>query len=56
MGFLDKLRGKKDKVTNEVKEQATTRTTTTSNQQHSGAPSSGKRIKRYTSEGKPIYE
>ena len=55
MGFLDKLRGKKDKVTNEVKEQAT-KTTTTSNQQNSGASSSGKRIKRYTSEGKPIYE
>jgi hypothetical protein len=56
MGFLDKLRGKKDKVTNEVKEQATKTTTTTTNQQNSGAPSSGKRIKRYTSEGKPIYE
>jgi hypothetical protein len=55
MGFLDKLRARKDKATNEVKEQATT-TTTTTNQQNSGASSSGKRVKKYTSEGKPIYE
>ena len=55
MGFLDKLLGKKDKVADEVKEKAT-KTTTTTNQQSSEAPPTGKRVKRYTSEGKPIYE
>jgi hypothetical protein len=49
MGFLDKLRGKKDQAQKEttVKDEpapADTGTTT------------GRRIKKYTSEGKPVYE
>ena len=52
MGFLDKLRGKKDQVVDEVKEKTTPQPTRPTNQE----TPSGKRIKRYTSEGKPVYE
>jgi hypothetical protein len=57
MGFLDKLKRKKERVVEEVKEQTTPEHTTNTNPASSEqAPSPGKRIKRYTSEGKPIYE
>jgi hypothetical protein len=49
MGFLDKLRGKKDQAQKEtaIKDEpaATDKATTT-----------GRKIKKYTSEGKPVYE
>jgi len=48
MGFLDKLRGKKNDVVGEIKNA----TDETRNEQ----PPSGKRVKKYTSEGKPVYE
>jgi len=49
MGFLDKLRGKKDQA---MKETA---------MKDEPAPAdkgtaAGRRIKRYTSEGKPVYD
>ena len=54
MGLLDKLRRKKDETVEKVKEQTTTpQPTHTTNAE---PPPPGKRIKRYTSEGKPIYE
>lgn len=49
MGFLDKLRGKKDQVVKETgmkDEPAPADKATTT----------GRRIKRYTSEGKPVYD
>jgi len=52
MGFLDKLRHKKDETMETVKEQTTPQPTHPTNAQ----PPPDKRIKRYTSEGKPIYE
>jgi hypothetical protein len=50
MGFLDKLKRKKDQVVEEVKEQTSEKPT------GQVSPPPGKRVKRYTSEGKPIYE
>jgi hypothetical protein len=47
MGFLDKLRGKKVEVKEKPQQD-------TSTKQESPPP--GRRIKKYTSEGKPIYE
>ena len=52
MGFLDKLSRKKDKTIEKVKEQTTPQPTHPTN----APPPPGKRIKRYTSEGKPVYE
>jgi hypothetical protein len=52
MGFLDKLRRKKDETVEKVKEQTTPQPTHPTN----APPPPGKRIKRYTSEGKPVYE
>jgi len=49
MGFLDKFRRKSDDTVKKVKEE------TTSEPTKQQAPS-GQRIKKYTSEGKPIYE
>jgi hypothetical protein len=49
MGFLDKFRRKTDKAVEKVEEQ------TTSDASKQQAPP-GKRIKKYTSDGKPIYE
>jgi hypothetical protein len=49
MGFLDKFRRKTDQAVKKVEEQ------TTSDASKQQAPP-GKRIKKYTSEGKPIYE
>jgi len=46
MGFLDKLRGKKDQVVEEIKEHTAEET------RNEQAPSE----KRYTSEGKPVYK
>jgi hypothetical protein len=48
MGFLDKLRGKKDQIQKEVvkDEPAPSEKQTTA----------GRKIKRYTSEGKPVYD
>lgn len=48
MGFLDKLRGKKTEPTPEKQSNST------SAPSNNAAP--GKRVKKYTSEGKPIYE
>ena len=49
MGFLDKFRKKNEQPSNTQ--------TSASNQKDSSQPSTtGKRIKKYTSEGKPIYE
>jgi hypothetical protein len=50
MGFLDKLRGKKDQTQKE---------TTVKDEPGAAADkgtTSGRRIKRYTSEGKPVYD
>ena len=52
MGFLDKLRRKKEQTVTKVKEQTTPQPTHPTN----ALPPPGKRIKGYTSEGKPIYE
>ena len=52
MGFLDKLRRKKDETVEKVKEQTTPQPTHSSN----APPPPGRKIKRYTSEGKPVYE
>lgn len=52
MGFLDKLRRKKDQTVEKVKEQTTPQPTHPTN----APPPPGKKIKRYTSDGKPVYE
>ncbi|HZB98912.1 MAG TPA: hypothetical protein VE226_02790 [Nitrososphaeraceae archaeon] len=52
MGFLDKLRRKKDQTVEKVKDQTTPQPTRPTN----APPPPGKKIKGYTSEGKPIYE
>ena len=52
MGLLDKLRRKKDETVEKVKEQTTPQPTHPTNAE----PPPGRRIKKYTSEGKPIYE
>jgi hypothetical protein len=52
MGLIDKLRRKKDETVEKVKEQTTAEPTHSTNAE----PPPGRRIKRYTSEGKPIYE
>jgi hypothetical protein len=52
MGLLDKLRHKKEETVEKVKEQTTPQPTHPTNAE----PPPGKRIKKYTSEGKPIYE
>ncbi len=52
MGFLDKLRRKKDQTVEKVKDQTTPQPTHPTN----APPPPGKKIKGYTSEGKPIYE
>jgi hypothetical protein len=52
MGFLDKLRRKKDETIGKVKEQ-------TKHQPYhpeNAESSSGRRIKGYDSDGKPVYE
>ena len=46
MGFLDKLRGKKQ---NQPAKEETQK-------EHSSGQQQGKRIKKYTSDGKPVYE
>jgi hypothetical protein len=57
MGFLDKLRGKKDSSSvKEIKDRQQQQQQSTTGQQETAAAPSGRRIKRYTSEGKPIYE
>lgn len=53
MGFLDKLRRKKDKTVEKVKEQTKHQPYHPENAEPS---SSDRRIKGYDSEGKPIYE
>jgi hypothetical protein len=52
MGLLHKLRRKKDETVEKVKEQTTPQLTHPDN---TPLPP-GKRIKRYTSEGKTVYE
>ena len=52
MGFLDKLRRKKDETVEKVKEQTTPQPTDPTN----APPPPGRKVKRYTSEGKPVYE
>ena len=52
MGFLDKLRRKKDQTVEKVKDQTTAQPKHPTN----APPPPGKKIKGYTSEGKPIYE
>ena len=54
MGFLDKLRRKKDETVEKVKEQTTPQPYHPENAGPS--PPSGRKIKRYTSDGKPVYE
>jgi hypothetical protein len=54
MGFLDKLRRKKDETVGKVKEQTKHQPYHPENAGPSS--SSGRRIKRYTSDGKPVYE
>ena len=55
MGFIDKLKRKKDRVVEEVKEQTATDQSTNPTRSEQ-TPPAGKRIKRYTSDGKPVYE
>jgi hypothetical protein len=50
MGFLDKLRKKKDEGGEQKSDAAQSST------KQDAGPASGKRIKRYTSDGKPVYE
>ncbi len=52
MGFLDKLRRKKGETVEKVKEQTTPQPTDPTN----APPPPGRKIKRYNSEGKPVYE
>ena len=52
MGFLDKLRRKKDQTVKKVKDQ----TTPQAKHPTHAPPPPGKKIKGCTSEGKPIYE
>jgi hypothetical protein len=52
MGFLDKLRRKKDETVEKVKEQTTPQPTNSTN----APPPPGRKIKKYNSEGKPVYE
>ncbi len=52
IGLLDKLRRKKEETVEKVKEQTTPQPTHPTNAE----PPPGRRIKKYTSEGKPIYE
>ena len=52
MGLLDKLWRKKDETVEKVMEETTPQPTHPNN---AGQPP-GRRVKRYTSEGKPIYE
>ena len=52
MGFLNKLRCKKDETVEKVKEKTTPQPYHPENAQ----PTPGNRIKRYTSDGKPVYE
>ena len=52
MGFLDKLRRKKDETVEKVKEQTAPQPYHPENAQ---APP-GKKIKKYSSDGKPVYE
>jgi hypothetical protein len=51
MGLLDKLRGKKKEAEN-----TTSGATTTNESAANKQNPSGKRIKKYTSDGKPVYE
>jgi hypothetical protein len=46
MGFFDRFKKKNDPQSNDTQQK------TDSNQ----PPTTGKRIKKYTSEGKPVYE
>jgi hypothetical protein len=52
IGLLDKLRRKKEETVEKVKEQTTPQPTHPTDAE----PPPGRRIKKYTSEGKPIYE
>lgn len=54
MGFLDKLRRKKDETVGKVKEQTKHKPYHPENAEPSS--SSDRRIKGYDSDGKPIYE
>jgi hypothetical protein len=49
MGFFDKLRGKKDQAQKEI-------STNSEPAPADKGTSTGRRIKKYTSEGKPVYE
>jgi hypothetical protein len=53
MGFLDKLRRKKDETVEKVKEQTTHEPYHPENAE---SPPRDKKIKRYSSDGKPVYE
>ena len=52
MGFLNKLSRKKDQSDEKVQEKTTPQPYHPENAQ----PTTGKIIKRYTSDGKPVYE
>ena len=52
IGFLDKLLRNKDQTVEKVKEQTTPQPTDPTN----APPPPGRKVKRYTSEGKPVYE
>jgi hypothetical protein len=51
MGFLDKLRKKKEQGGEQKSDEAQSST-----KQDYSQSSTGKRIKRYTSDGKPVHE
>jgi hypothetical protein len=52
MGFLDKFRKKKE----EAKEQKGDEAQSPAKQDSGQSSTTGKRIKRYNSDGKPVYE
>jgi len=55
MGFLDKFK-KKSQETNSESSSSSTQASTGQQSPPATAQSQGKRIKKYTSDGKPIYE
>lgn len=56
MGFLNKLLGKKENQPTKEGAKEMDSSTTTSKTSPTSSNQQGKRIKKYTSEGKPVFE
>jgi len=56
MGFLDKFKKKSQESNSESSSDSSTQASTGQKSSPTTAQSQGKRIKKYTSDGKPIYE